>query len=206
MVYEERLREAVRRMNHDPPSDVSTVLQEIRAGNVAAQNRLAELIYDELRNVAARLLQQERSDHTLQPTALVNEAFVRLLSGDLIRHAPSRKYFFAAAARAMRQVLVDHARSRGYQKRGAGAQRVSLDEALLASPGPSLDVVALDRALDALAAVDERKSRVVELRFFGGLSVEETADVLHLSNDTIKRDWRLAKLWLLRELEGRRDA
>jgi RNA polymerase sigma factor (TIGR02999 family) len=102
----------------------------------------------------------------------------------------------------MRRVLVDHARARGYRKRAGGAQRVTLHEALLVSPEASLDVMALDRALEALAAVDERKSRVIELRFFGGLSVEETAEVLHLSNDTIKRDWRLAKLWLLRELEG----
>jgi RNA polymerase sigma-70 factor (ECF subfamily) len=104
----------------------------------------------------------------------------------------------------MRRVLVDHARARGYQKRGGGAQQVTLTDALIITPEPSLDVIALDCALDALAAVDARKARVVELRFFGGLSVEETADVLHVSNDTIKRDWRLAKLWLLRELRGRR--
>jgi RNA polymerase sigma-70 factor (ECF subfamily) len=104
----------------------------------------------------------------------------------------------------MRRVLVDHARSRGYRKRGGGAQRVTLDEALVVAPEPALDLVALDRALEALAVADVRKSRVIELRFFGGLSVEEAADVLHVSSDTVKRDWRLAKLWLLRELNGAR--
>jgi len=196
MVYEERLREAVRRMNHDPPSDVSTVLQQIRAGNVAAQNRLAELIYDELRNVAARLLQQERSDHTLQPTALVNEAFVRLLSGDLIRHAPSRKYFFAAAARAMRQVLVDHARRRSAGKRQQGGERVLLDESVEGFGGRMLDLLALHEAMEGLAQLNERQSRVVELRFFGGFTVPEVAELLDVSISAIESDFRKASAYL----------
>jgi RNA polymerase sigma factor (TIGR02999 family) len=146
-------------------------------------------------------MSRERRGHTLQPTALVNEAFLRLAAARGLRWQ-DRAHFLGISARLMRRVLVDHARAHGYQKRGGGARRVTLHEALIASPESSLDILGLDRALEALAAVDERKSRVVELRFFGGLNVEETAEVLHLSNDTIKRDWRLAKLWLLRELEG----
>jgi RNA polymerase sigma factor (TIGR02999 family) len=143
----------------------------------------------------------ERRGHTLQPTALVNEAFLKLIDARNVRWQ-DRAHFFGISARVMRQVLVDHARSRGYRKRGGGTQRVTLHEGLVSSPEPTLDLIALDRALEALAAVDARKSRVIELRFFGGLSVDETAEVLHVSSDTVKRDWRLAKLWLLRELEG----
>jgi RNA polymerase sigma-70 factor (ECF subfamily) len=186
------------------PGHATGLLRAWSKGDQGALDELVPLVEAELRRLARIYMARERRGHTLQATALVNEAFLRLAGARRLRW-DDRAHFLGIAARLMRQVLVDHARSRGYQKRGAGAQRVSLDEALLASPGPSLDVVALDRALDALAAVDERKSRVVELRFFGGLSVEETADLLHLSNDTIKRDWRLAKLWLLRELEGGRD-
>jgi RNA polymerase sigma factor (TIGR02999 family) len=144
---------------------------------------------------------RERREHTLQPTALVNEAFLRLTGARRIRWQ-DRAHFLGISARLMRRVLVDHARARGYGKRGGGAQRVMLNEGLVATAAPVLDVVALDRALEELAAVDERKSRVIELRFFGGLSVEETAEVLHISRDTVKRDWRLAKLWLLRDLAG----
>ena len=137
-------------------------------------------------------------------TALVNEAFVRLVDARQIRWQ-DRAHFLGNSARLMRRVLVDHARARGYQKRGGGAQRVTMTDALVVSEQPSLPLIDLDRALVALAALDARKVQVVELRFFGGLSVEEAAGVLHVSTDTIKRDWRLAKLWLLRELEGRRD-
>jgi RNA polymerase sigma-70 factor (ECF subfamily) len=144
---------------------------------------------------------RERKDHTLQATALVNEVFIRLTDARQLSWQ-NRAHFLGISARLMRRVLVDHARTRGYRKRGGEAQRVPLDEALLVVPEPTLDIVALDRALEAFAAVDARKSRVVELRFFGGLSVEETAEVLHVSADTIKRDWRLAKLWLLCELKG----
>ena len=146
-------------------------------------------------------MRRERRGHTLQTTALVNEAFLRLTDARRLRWQ-DRAHFLGISARLMRRVLVDHARSRGYRKRGGGAQRVTLDEAAVTSPEPAVEVLALDRALEALAAVDARKSRVIELRFFGGLSVEETAEVLHVSADTVKRDWRLAKLWLLRELEG----
>jgi RNA polymerase sigma-70 factor, ECF subfamily len=144
---------------------------------------------------------RERRGHTLQTTALVNEAFLRLTDARRVRWQ-DRAHFLGVSARLMRRVLVDHARARGYRKRGGGAHRVALDDGLAVSPALTLDVVALDRALEALAAVDARKSRVIELRFFGGLSVEEAAEVLHVSVDTVKRDWRLAKLWLLRELEG----
>ncbi len=143
----------------------------------------------------------ERREHTLQTTALVNEAFLRLVDARNIRWQ-DRAHFLGIAARLMRRVLVDHARSRGSQKAGGGAQRITLTDALAVTPEPALDVIALDRALERLSIVDVRKAKVIELRFFGGLSVEETADVLHVSTDTIKRDWRLAKLWLLRELGG----
>ena len=144
---------------------------------------------------------RERRGHTLQTTALVNEAFLRLTDARQVQWQ-DRAHFLGISARLMRRVLVDHARSRGYQKRGGAAERVTLHEGLLTAAAQEIDVIALDRALEALAAVDPRKSRVIELRFFGGLSVEETAEVLHVSPDTVKRDWRLAKLWLLKELEG----
>jgi RNA polymerase sigma factor (TIGR02999 family) len=146
-------------------------------------------------------MRRERRGHSLQTTALVNEAFIRLVDAQQIRWN-DRAHFLGISARLMRRVLVDHARARGYQKRGGGAQRVTFDEALVVGTEPSLNVLALDRALEGLAAVDPRKAKVVELRFFGGLSVEEAADVLHVSTDTIKRDWRLAKDWLGRELGG----
>jgi RNA polymerase sigma factor (TIGR02999 family) len=188
-------------MTASSPGHVTGLLRAWSDGDEQALACLIPLVEAELRRLARAYMARERRGHTLQPTALVNEAFLRLADARGLRWQ-DRAHFLGVSARLMRRVLVDHAPSRGYQKRGGGAPRVTLDEAHLASPQPSLDVVALDRALEALAAVDERKSRVVELRFFGGLSVEETAEVLHLSNDTIKRDWRLAKLWLLRALEG----
>jgi len=161
-------------------------------------------VESELRRLARIYMARERRGHTLQVTALVNEAFVRLVDAKGLRWQ-DRSHFLGISARLMRRVLVDHARARGYQKRGGGARQVTLTDALLVAPERTVDVIDLDRALEALAVVDARKARVVELRFFGGLSVEETAEVLHVSNDTIKRDWRLAKLWLLRELEGKRE-
>jgi RNA polymerase sigma factor (TIGR02999 family) len=145
----------------------------------------------------------ERADHTLQATALVNEVFVRLIDGERVEWR-SRAHFFALAARLMRRILVDSARAHKYQKRGGGAPVVPLDEALIVSPERSHEIVALDDALEALAAIDERKSQVVELRYFGGLSVEETAQALHVSRDTVLRDWRMARGWLLRELTRQR--
>src|SRR5687768_15714711 len=183
------------------PGEVTQLLRAWGNGDAGALEQLTPLIEAELRRLARAYMSRERRDHTLQTTALVNEAFLRLTDARRVRWQ-DRAHFLGISARLMRRVLVDHARSRGYHKRGGGVQRVTLDEGLVASPAAALDVVALDRALEALAAVDPRKSRVVELRFFGGLSVEETAEVLHVSPDTVKRDWRLAKLWLLRELEG----
>jgi RNA polymerase sigma factor (TIGR02999 family) len=183
------------------PGAVTALLQAWGDGDDGALERLTPLVEAELRCLARGYMGRERRGHTLQATALVNEAFLRLTDARHLRFQ-DRAHFVGIAARLMRRVLVDHARSRGYRKRGGGAQRVTLNEGLITSPEPTVDVVALDRALEALEAVDARKSRMIELRFFGGLTVEETAEVLHVSPDTVKRDWRLAKLWLLRELEG----
>jgi RNA polymerase sigma factor (TIGR02999 family) len=184
-----------------PPKQVTALLRAWSDGNEGALEQLLPLVEAELRRLARIYMARERRGHTLQTTALVNEAFVRLVDTKGLRWQ-DRAHFLGISARLMRRVLVDHARARGYQKRGGGAQRVTLTDALAIAPESSLHLIDLDRALDSLAAVDPRKAKVVELRFFGGLSVEETANVLHLSTDTIKRDWRLAKLWLLRELEG----
>ena len=184
-----------------PPGEVTQLLRAWSDGEKSALERLIPLVEVELRRLARMYMSHERRGHTLQPTALVNEAFLRLTGAQRVRWQ-DRAHFLGISARLMRRVLVDHARSRGYRKRGGGAQLVTLNEGLVAVPEPAVDVVALDRALEKLAAVDPRQSRVIELRFFGGLSVEETAEVLHVSPDTVKRDWRLAKLWLLRDLEG----
>ena len=184
-----------------PPGEVTQLLRAWSDGEKGALERLIPLVEVELRRLARMYMAHERRGHTLQPTALVNEAFLRLTGAQRVRWQ-DRAHFLGISARLMRRVLVDHARSRGYRKRGGGAQLVTLNERLAATPEPAVDVVALDRALEKLAAVDPRQSRVIELRFFGGLSVEETAEVLHVSPDTVKRDWRLAKLWLLRDLEG----
>jgi len=186
------------------PKGVTELLRAWSDGDDDALERLMPVVEAELRRLARGYMARERCEHTLQPTALVNEVFLRLTDARLIRWQ-DRAHFLGIAARLMRRVLVDHARARGYHKRGGGAQRVTLDEGLVAAPDRGLDVVALDRALEALAKVDVRKSEIIEFRFFGGLTVEETAEVLHVSPDTVKRDWRLAKLWLLRELEGERQ-
>ena len=191
-------------MTTPSPGAATELLRAWSRGDDGALERLTPLVEAELRRLARGYMRRERRGHTLQTTALVNEAFLRLTDARSIGWQ-DRAHFVGIAARLMRRVLVDYARARGYRKRGGEACRVTLDEGLVASPEPQLDVVALDRALEALAAVDARKSRVIELRFFGGLSVEETATVLHVSSDTVKRDWRLAKLWLLRELEGERS-
>jgi RNA polymerase sigma factor (TIGR02999 family) len=157
------------------------------------------LVHDELHRLASRHMRGERQGHVLQTTALVNEAYVRLIDLSRVRWQ-DRAHFFAMASRVMRRILVDYARSRHYLKRSGGVQRVSLDEAAEVSGERSADLVALDDALTALAVVDGRKSQIVEMRFFGGLSVEETAEALHVSVETVTRDWRIAKAWLLREL------
>jgi RNA polymerase sigma-70 factor, ECF subfamily len=170
-----------------------------REGDEAALDELVPLVHSELHRIAKRCISRERVGQTLQATALVNEAYLRLVDVRRVNWQ-NRAHFLAMSARLMRRILVDAARSKRYQKRGGGAIKVTLDEALLPSAEKGQDLVALDDALAALANVDERKAQVIELRFFGGLSVEETATVLTVSVDTVMRDWKLAKVWLLREL------
>jgi RNA polymerase sigma factor (TIGR02999 family) len=186
-----------------PPPEVTRLLLAWGDGNEAALEQLAPLVYNELRRLARRHMGRERVGHTLQATALVNEVYLRLVDINQVRWQ-NRAHFFAMSARLMRRVLVDFARAKHYQKRGGGAQRVTLDDALAVCGERGNDLVAVDDALQALAAVDARKGQVVEMRFFGGLSVEETAEALHVSVDTVMRDWKLAKAWLLRELKGQR--
>ena len=180
---------------------VTELLRAWSNGDEAALGRLLPLVEAELRRLARVYMARERRGHTLQTTALVNEAFVRLVDARHLRWQ-DRAHFLGIAARLMRRVLVDHARARSYQKRGGGRHKVELDEAMIISPAFDFTLLDLDRALQALAAVDERKSRVIEMRYFGGMTVEETAEALRVSSDTVKRDWRLAKLWLLREIDG----
>jgi RNA polymerase sigma factor (TIGR02999 family) len=180
---------------------VTGLLLEWGKGDEAALNQLIPLVHDELRRIARRCMAGERRGHSLQATALVNEAYLRLIDVQRVNWQ-NRTHFLAMSARLMRRILVDLARSKQYQKRGAGAFRVTLGDAMAATKQPARDLAALDDALKALAAVDERKARVIELRFFGGLSVEETASVLEVSVDTVMRDWKLAKAWLSRELRG----
>jgi RNA polymerase sigma factor (TIGR02999 family) len=186
-------------------ADVTGLLLAWRAGDDQALDRLLPLVHEELRQIARRHMAGERRAHTLQPTALVNEAYVRLL-GTRHVHWQNRTHFLAMASRLMRRVLVDLARSKRFQKRGAGAANITFDEQLIGPREAAPDLLALDEALDALSAFDERKARVVEMRFFGGLSVEETASVLDVSSQTVMRDWRLAKAWLLRELRNTADS
>jgi len=185
----------------EPNEAITEILLAWGDGDESALERLMPIVYAELRRLAHRYMNREREGHTLQTTALVNEAFLKLIDSSRVRWQ-NRAHFFAVSAQLMRRILVDFARSRHYQKRGGAAQRVSLDGALLVSVARSGDLIALDDALTALAAIDKRKSEVVELRFFGGLSVEETAEALKVSPDTVMRDWRLAKAWLLRELSN----
>ena len=182
----------------DSPN-VTALLLQWGEGDASALERLLPLVYDELHRIARRHMGHENPGHSLQATALINEAYLRLLDAQNVAWR-DRAHFLAVSARIMRHILVDHARARRYQKRGGDAVRVVLDEALVVTNEPTQDFVALDDALDALAQFDERKSRVIELRFFGGLTVEETASVLNVSADTVMRDWRLAKVWLQREM------
>ena len=180
--------------------DVTGLLLAWGQGDQAAFERLVPLVHAELHRIAARCMRGERAGHSLQPTALVNEAYIRLVDVRQVSWQ-DRTHFLSMAARLMRRVLVDHARKRQYLKRGGGRVQVTLLPELVIAHEPGHDLVALDDALSVLATVDERKSRVIELRFFGGLSVEETAGVLGLSVDTVMRDWKLAKAWLRRELQ-----
>ena len=183
------------------PHEVTQLLIEWTNGSPAARDELMPLVYEELRRLAHRHMRGERPGHTLQTSALVHEAFMRLVDQRNV-HWQSRAHFFAIAAQMMRRVLVDYARNRGYAKRGGNARQISLNETIV-SEGRTAEVVALDDALQGLAKLDQRKSQIVELRFFGGLSIEETAEVLGVSPGTVMRDWTLAKAWLRIEMTGR---
>jgi RNA polymerase sigma factor (TIGR02999 family) len=186
-------------------ASATTLLLAWSRGQTDAFNRLVPLVYDELHRLARRYMRREHPGHTLQPTALVNEAYLRLIEIKQVRWQ-NRVHFFAVAARVMRRILVDAARARANGKRGGDIARVCLDENLVPAAHDDPNLIALDTALRALEAVHPRKSRVVELRFFGGLSIEETGEALGVSPDTVKRDWRFARLWLVRELRGERPS
>jgi RNA polymerase sigma factor (TIGR02999 family) len=181
--------------------DITRLLQAWSTGDGQALEKLTPLIYEQLHRAAQRYMVNERPGHTLQATALVHEVYLRLVDCERMDWQ-NRAHFFAVSAQLMRRILIDFARSRNYQKRGGGAAAVSLDEALIVSSEPDINLLTLDDALKALSAVDARKSKVVELKFFGGLSVEEIAEVLKVSTETVVRDWRISKSWLLREMGG----
>lgn len=187
-----------------PPGELTQLLQSWRGGDRAALDRVMPVIYDELRTLAARHLSSERPGHTLQATALVHEAYLRLVGQ---RHADwkNRAYFFGAVATIMRRILVDHARRRVRDKRGGGVALVSLDqvpEPEVSTSDAGVDVEALDRALDRLSTIDARQARIVELRYFSGMTVHEVAEVMDISEGTVKRDWTVARAWLFAELNG----
>ena len=186
----------------EPPGRVTELLLAWGAGDEVALERLVPVVYAELHRMAQRHLRREQR-HSLQATALVNELYVRLVDAQAVQWH-DRAHFFAISARLMRRILVDAARRRHVRKRGGGANAVTLDEAVVVAPGRGRDLIALDDALEALAVFDQRKARVVEMRFFAGLSVPEIAAVLEVSDDTVTRDWNFAKTWLLRELSGKR--
>jgi RNA polymerase sigma-70 factor (ECF subfamily) len=188
-----------------PPhtQEVTQLLVKVSEGDQAALNELLPLVYGELRRLADRYLRRERSDHTLQATALVNEAYLRLVDQNVPWQ--NRAHFFGVAAEMMRRILVDHAREHKAQKRGSGGVKLSLDEAINMSDERATDLIALDEALNALAEFDPQKSRIVELRFFAGLSIEETAKVLGVGTATVIRQWRMAKAWLYREVSRDSD-
>jgi RNA polymerase sigma-70 factor (ECF subfamily) len=184
--------------NHD---EVSQLVLDWADGDQGALDKLMPLVYDELRRLAHLYMGREHPGHTLQTTALVDEAYLRL-ADQTHTHWKSRAQFFGIAAQLMRRILVDHARSHLYAKRGGGARKVALDEVAVLSPERGADLIALDDALERLSSIDPRKSRVVELRYFGGLSVEEAAKILGVSTITVKRDWLVAKAWLRREISN----
>lgn len=183
------------------PQDVTVLLRAWGKGDKEALDRLMPLVYNELHRLAQGYMARERPGHSLQPTALVNEAYVRMVDATNVDWK-DRAHFFAVCARMMRRILIDRARARAYQKRGGGEAALSLDESLAAAADKDAELVALDEALTRLAAVDARKSRVVELRFFTGLGVEDIAAALNVSPETVMRDWKMAKAWLYRELKG----
>ena len=178
---------------------ITELLAEWREGNQSALDELYPLVYDELHRLARRYMSRERKDHTLQTTALINEAYVRLVDQKNVNWA-NRSHFFAISAQIMRRILIDHARRHAYAKRGGGAQQVSLEEVAAIVPNQGRELVRLDEALKTLAERDPRRSQVVELRYFGGLNNEEIAGVLHVSENTVTRDWNMARAWLYQQL------
>lgn len=180
--------------------DVTRLLERINEGDLEARDRLLEVVYARLRRMAGARMRGQRPGHTLQPTALVHEAWMKLARGNV--DWQNRNHFLAVAARAMRQILINHAEKKAAQKRGGDAHEVTFDELAVHVEAPDVDLLALDRALDELAEVDERLARVVELRYFAGLSIEETADALDVSPATVKRDWAYARAWLLERIDG----
>ena len=182
--------------------DISFLLRAWRDGDQSAFEKLVPLVHDELHRLAHIYMTREPAGHTLQTTALVNEAYLRLIDTNQVEWR-DRAHFFAISANLMRRILIDFARSCGYQKRGGDVKKVSFNEDMLPPDTPDPDLVKLDDALNDLARFDARKAKVVELKFFGGMDLDETAEVLKVSRETVKRDWRLAKVWLLRELKNR---
>jgi RNA polymerase sigma-70 factor, ECF subfamily len=186
----------------EPPHTLTTILGRARAGDERARGELVALIYDELRRVASRLMRRERPDHTLSPTAVVHEAVIRLLGESIFDRAADRSHLLAAAARAMREVLIDHARRRSAGRRGGGRRRVPLDAVVDYFEAQGLDIVAVHEALDRLAELDGRQAQVTTLRHFGGMTAPEVAESLGVSVATVERDWRLARAWLAGQLGG----
>jgi RNA polymerase sigma factor (TIGR02999 family) len=186
-------------VNSEPPKDITAILSEWNSGNVSALNELAPLVYDELRRLAARELRRERPGHTLQSTALVHEAYLKLVDQNRV-HWQNRQHFFATAAKVIRYILVSYARGHNSSKRGGGCTKLLFEESMASASRRTVDLERLDDSLEALAQIDPQQERIVELRFFGGLSIDETAEVLGISASTVARDWNLARAWLHREL------
>jgi RNA polymerase sigma factor (TIGR02999 family) len=189
-------------MDTEPPRGLTLILGRARAGDEGARDELVALVYDELRKVASRLMRRERADHTLSPTAVVHEAVIRLLGESVFDKAADRNYLLASAARAMREVLIDHARRRAAGRRGGGRRRVPLDAVVDYFEGQGLDVVVVHEALDRLAELNGRQAQVMSLRYFGGMTVHEVAAALEVSVVTVERESRLARAWLVGQLGG----
>ncbi len=193
-------------MKVTPMSEVTQILSQIEQGDPTAADQLLPLVYDELRKLASARLAQEKPGQTFQATALVHEAYLRIVDVDKVQHWESRRHFFSAAAESMRRILVEKARQKGRLKRGGDLNRVPLDEAEIEVETSQLDLIALDEALAKLRAESPEQAEIVQLRFFAGLSHEEVAEILGVSVVTVKRHWRYARVWLLRQMEGSRDS